>query len=185
MLKQTIKRRYTIIMLLLSTDLLKKQVLSLRTNTPNATVIGPIINPNNLKIEGFHCRDRYNKAELILVSQDIRETLANGYIVNDHDVLVKVEDLIRLKDVININFNLIGKQVETISKHKVGKVTDYATDIDSMFVQKLYVGQPIYKNLSGGNLVVDRSQINEITPKRIIINDLLGTVPVQARASIV
>ena len=172
-------------MLLLSNDLLNKQILSLRTNAPIASITGLIINPNNLKVEGFHCRDRYDKSELVLVVQDIRETLPNGYVVNDHDVLVKVEDLIRLKEVINPNFNLIGKQVETISKHKVGKVSDYATEVGSMYIQKLYVSQPIYKNLGGGNLAIDRSQINEITPKRIIINDLLGTVPAQARASVI
>ena len=172
-------------MLLISNDLLNKQILSLRTNAPIASITGLIINPNNLKVEGFHCRDRYDKSELVLVVQDIRETLPNGYVVNDHDVLVKVEDLIRLKEVINLNFNLIGKQVETISKHKVGKVSDYATEVGSMYIQKLYVSQPIYKNLGGGNLAIDRSQINEITPKRIIINDLLGTVPAQARASVI
>ncbi len=173
-------------MLILSKDLVNKQVLSLRTNTPIASVVRPIINPNNLKIEGFYCLDRYHKkSQLILLHQDIREILPTGYIVNDHDVLSPVEDLIRLKEILNINFEPVGKQVETISGQKVGKVTDYAGEIESMFIQKLYVTQPIYKNFSGGSLIIDRSQINEITPKRIIINDLLDAVPAQAKASIV
>jgi sporulation protein YlmC with PRC-barrel domain len=172
-------------MLVLSHALVNKQILSLRTNAPIATVTKAIINPNNLKIEGFYCQDRYTKVQLILICQDIRETMANGYIVNDHDVLATSEDLVRLKEVLDIGFDPIGKQVETISKQKVGKVSDYAAEIDSMYIQKLYVSQPIYKSFNGGSLVVDRNQINEITPRKIIINEILGTVPAQAKASIV
>lgn len=172
-------------MLLLSRDLTNKKVLSLRTNAPIATIVSPIINPNNLKIEGFYCQDRYSKGRLILLVQDIRETLPAGYIVNDHDVLTPGEDLVRLKDVLHINFDPLSKPVETLSGEKVGKVSDYAGEVESMYIQKLYVSQPLYKNLSGGSLIVDRSQINEITPRRIIINDLLETVPAQAKASII
>ncbi|HEY4964352.1 MAG TPA: hypothetical protein VIH90_06705 [Candidatus Saccharimonadales bacterium] len=172
-------------MLLLSNDLVRKQVLSLRSNSLIATIQSAIINPNNLKIEGFYCRDSYDKSQLVLLTQDIRETIANGYIVNDHDVLARVEDLIRLRDIININFVIVGKQVTTITKSRVGKVTDYSTDLDSMFIQKLYVAQPVYKAFGSGNMIIDRTQINEITPKKIIINDILGNVPAQARASII
>lgn len=179
------KSAILVTMLLLSNDLLNKQVLSLRTNAAIADITGLIINPDNLKVEAFYCRDYYAKAELVLVTQDIREVSAHGYIINDHEQLTKVEDLVRLKEVIGINFSLIGKQVDTISKAKIGKVADYATEVDSMFIQKIYVSQPLYKSVTGGSLVIDRSQINEITPKRIIINDLLGTVPAAARASLV
>jgi sporulation protein YlmC with PRC-barrel domain len=79
----------------------------------------------------------------------------------------------------------MGKQVESLSGEKIGKVHDYAGEIETMYIQKIYVAQPIYKNFSGGSLIIDRSQINEITPKRIIINDSIETVPVQAKASII
>src|ERR1700721_731980 len=110
-------------MLLLSHDLTDKRVLSLRTNSPIATVGQAIINPNNLKIEGFYCRGRYSKEQLILLSQDIREVLPAGYIVNDHDVLVVKDDLVRLQSVLALNFDLVNKQVETISGQKIGKVS--------------------------------------------------------------
>ncbi len=172
-------------MLILSRDLINKKVLSLRTNAPIAAIVRPIINPNNLKIEGFYCQDRYSKSKLILLAQDIRETLPAGYIVNDQDVLTPPEDLVRLKEVLTINYDPMGKQVESLSGEKIGKVHDYAGEIETMYIQKIYVAQPLYKNFSGGSLIIDRSQINEITPKRIIINDNLETVPVQAKASII
>ena len=171
-------------MLQLSASLLaNKSVLSLRTGMPIATITGPIINPDNLKIEGFYCQDRFDSKELILLYQDIRDVMPKGYVVNDHDVLVESHDLVRLKTVIELNFDLIGKPVQTIAKHKVGKVGDYATETETMSIQKIYVTQSILKSLSGGSLSVDRSQINEITPRRIIINELAKPARVSAAAA--
>ncbi len=164
-------------MLQLSASLLDKTVLSLRTGTPVATIVAPIINPDNLKIEGFYCQDNYNKKELVLLSQDIRDILPQGYAVNDHDVLSEPEDLIRLKKVLEINFELLGKQVVTVNKDKVGKVSDYAVEVETMFIQKIYVAQSILKNFTGGALSIDRSQVQEVTPRRIIISELLEKSP--------
>ena len=165
-------------MLQLSQTLIKRPVMSLRTGTPVATIIGPIINPNNLKIEGFYCSDDSNrKHTLVLVTQDIRDILPQGFVINDFDVLVEASELVRLQPIIRLNFELLGMHVETVSKEKVGKIEDYATDIDSMFIQKMYVSQSIFKNFSGSNLGIDRTQIVEITPKKVVIHDLEQKVP--------
>jgi len=175
--------RYIIIsMLQLSASLLNKAVLSLRTGTPVASITSPIINPNNLKMEGFYCQDNVDKKELVLLSQDIRDLLPNGYVVNDHDVLADPEDLVRLRKVMELRFELIGKQVVTVNKEKVGKVSDFAADTDTMFIQKIYVAQSLLKNFTGGSLSIDRSQIQEITPRRIIINELMKKAPAAATA---
>ena len=171
-------------MLILSASLLNKSVLSLRTGAPIATITGPIINPDNLKIEGFYCVDRFDKKQLVLLYQDIRDIMPNGYVVNDHEVLADPEDLVRLKKVMDINFDLIGKQVVTVSKQKVGKVSDYATETETMFVQKIYVAQSVLKSLTGGSLSIDRTQVNEITPKRVIINELIKNAPATAPAAL-
>jgi len=170
-------------MLQLSGDLLNKSVMSLRTGTAVATVIGPIFNPNNLKIEGFYCEDIFDKKRLVLLYQDIREVMPQGYVINDHDVLAEEDELVRLKDILKLNFELVGKQVETLAKERVGKVTDYAAETETMFVQKLYVSQSLLKSLTGGTLSIDRTQINEITPRRIIINELIEKSPMPAPAT--
>jgi sporulation protein YlmC with PRC-barrel domain len=170
-------------MLQLSASFINKPILSLRTGTPIAQISRPLINPNNLKIEGFFCEDRFSKTELILLYQDIRDVIPQGFVVNDHDVLVEASELVRLKKIIELNFDLIGKPVETVDKEKVGKVSDFATEVNSMFIQKLYVSQSLLKSFMGGSLSVDRTQVHEITPKRIIINELLGKVPATAPAT--
>ncbi len=175
-------KRYNVSMLQLSKSLVNKTVMSLRTETVIATVLSPIINPNNLKIEGFYCQDRFDNSTLVLLYQDIREVLPQGYVVNDHAVLSDPDELIRLKKVLDLNFNPIGKQVVTVTKQRVGKVSDYATETETMYIQKIYVAQSILKSFTGGSLSIDRTQVNEITPQKIIINELLKGNPATATA---
>ncbi len=160
-------------MLQLSESLKNKAVLSLRTGGPIAQTIAPIINPHNLKIEGFFCQDRFSKDQLVLLTQDIREQTPHGYIVNDHDVLSDPRDLVRLQEILKLNFEVLEKAVFTASKKRLGKVNDYALDSETMYIQKLYVGQNLLKSFSGGQLSIDRSQIVEITLKKVVVNDPL------------
>jgi hypothetical protein len=169
-------------MLQLSDFLHNRPVLSLRTGGAVATALGPIINPNNLKIEGFFCQDRFENRELILLTQDIRETLPDGLVIDDHERLTEAGELVRLRDILELRYELIGRQVETVDKQKVGKVSDYAVETNSLIIMKLYASQSILKNFTGGSLSIDRNQIQEITPRRIIISELLKGTPAAALA---
>jgi len=162
--------------------LTNRPILSLRTGTVIGQTITPVINPDNLKIEGFYAQDYASRKQLILLSQDIRDVLPQGLVVNDQEVLTEPDELVRLHRLLETHFELLGKPVVTTSRDKVGKVSDFSTEVETMYIQKIYVTQSLFKNFTGGNLGVDRSQIVEITDKRIIINDLHQKVPVGASA---
>lgn len=168
-------------MLQLSAMLLNRPVMSLRIGTQVATTLTPIINPNNLKIEGFYCQDTQRK-RLVLLEQDIRDMLPQGLVINDADALTEPGELIRLKDVMSLHFDLLGKQVVTASREKIGKVNDFATETQSMMIKKLYVSRSLFKSFGTGSLGVDRTQIIEITRDQIVIQDLEGTQPLRAEA---
>jgi sporulation protein YlmC with PRC-barrel domain len=171
-------------MLQLSEAIINKPVLSLRTNGLVAITTDVIINPTNLKIEGWYCQDRFEKKrQLVLQSQDIRDVLPQGLVVNDHDSLSEAEDLVRLKDILDTKFELLGKPVITVSKQKVGKVSDFAIEVETMYIQKLYVSQSLLKSISGGSLSVDRNQIVEITNKKIVIQEILQPTKATAPAT--
>ncbi len=172
-------------MLKLSKGLTNQQVLSLRTGGQVAVAIEPIINPNNLKLEGFYCQDRFSRSRLILLAQEIKDQLPHGFVVNDHEVLAEPNELVRLKPVLDLGFKLIGKTVVSSNKNRIGKVNDYAVDDATLYVQKIYVSQSLTKGL-GGQLSIDRNQIIEITDKKITIQDPMkpvkGSVPNAAPA---
>lgn len=172
-------------MLLLAQTLLNRPVMSLRTGGRVATTVSAIINPNNLKIEGFYCQDSKNKKQqLILLYKDIRDVIPQGIAVNDHDVLSPPGELVRLKPVLELGFELLGKSVVTENKHRLGKVNDFAVEIETMYIQKIYVTQSVLKNITGGQLGVDRSQIIEITSRKIVIKEPLQPVVEKSEAPV-
>lgn len=172
-------------MLRLSQSISHLPVMSLRTLGGVAMAEEAIINPNNLKIEGWHCTDHFSKRDLILLSQDVRDIVPQGIAIDDYDRLSEPGELIRLQEILSLQFELIGKQVYTDTGRRVGKVNDYAVDSTSFLVQKLYISQPVYKDFKGGQLSIDRQQIVEITDKRIVVRDVLekadGRAPAFAR----
>lgn len=159
-------------MLQLTAALLNRPVMSLRVGAQVATTEKAIINPNNLKVEGLYCIDKFSSDRLVLLAQDIRNVVQQGVIVNDHEVLTDPDELIRLKSVLEIDFDLLGKLVQTESKRKLGKIVDFATDDQNLFVQKLYISQSLIKSIGSTQLSIDRTQVVEITDKRIIVKDL-------------
>lgn len=169
-------------MLQLIGSLLNHPVLSLHTGGTIGTVEDAVINPNNLKIEGFYCQEQKSRKTRILLSQDVRDIIPQGIVVNDQEALTDPSDLVRLKSLIDLNFKVIDKHVITTDKQKIGKVNDYSVEIDGLFIQKLYVTQPLFKNLGGGNLVIDRSQIVEVTNRTIVINELRPKIQVGVQA---
>jgi len=143
--------------------------MSLRTGGQIAIAQLPIINPHNLKILGWWCTAPSGQ-RTVLLAEDIRESLPAGLAVNDEDALSEPADLVRHKEILEIRFDLMDKQVRT-KRHKLGKVSDYSYN-DGLFVQKLYVARPLHKVFtSDDTLIVDREQIIEVTDRFILVRD--------------
>lgn len=162
-------------MLLMGQQLIGKPVLSLRTGGAIGVVLEVIINPKNLKIEGWYVNDAQGRQKRILLSQDIRDIIQQGFVVNDHDALTDPKELVRLESVLKLGFVLIGKPVVTESKKNLGKVNDYAFEKESLFIQKLYTDKSILRSLSGQAAIISRDQIVEINRRQIIAAE--ATVP--------
>lgn len=155
---------------MLSKSLVNKPVMSLRSGGQIAVAAKPIINPHNLKILGWWCKAPPPGRQLVLLAEDVREIMPDGLAVNDDDDLSPPEDLVRHSDVLNINFDLIEKPVRT-KRHNLGKVSDFSYN-EGMFVQKLYVARPLHKVfINDDTLLVDRTQIIEVTDHYIMVRD--------------
>lgn len=129
-----------------------------------------IINPHNLKIIGWWCRVPASTKLQVLLSDDTRDFTAGSIAINDEEDIVDPQDLARHKDILEINYDLIGKLVKT-KRSKIGKVTDFSFN-DGMFVQKLYVEKPMHKVFSAEDVVlIDRTQILEVTDHYILVKD--------------
>lgn len=165
-------------MLQLSSIYYNQKILSLRSGGPVGHATCPLIDPDNLKIEGWYASAIGSKKPMILPVMEVRDIIPKGIVVNDHTSLTNIEDLIRQKRIIDLSFELIGKTVKNEDKKRIGKVQDYSVDDESMFIKKLYINQNIFKNLTAQQLVIDRSQVIEITDNEIIVKNTKVKIPI-------
>jgi hypothetical protein len=157
-------------MLKLSASLKNLSVISLRSSGTVAIAEMPIINPHNLKVVGWWCKSPMSPKPMVLLADDVRENLPKALAINDEQELCDPSELVRHKEILGINFELVGKTVKN-NRGKLGKVCDFSYN-DGMFIQKLYVERPITKILSAEDtLVIDRNQILEVTDNYILVKD--------------
>jgi sporulation protein YlmC with PRC-barrel domain len=157
-------------MLVLHKNLESVPIMSLQNGSKLGLAQNPIIDPRKMKIIAYHASGPRIHASSVIHASDIREYSPLGFIVDNADSIMEFnEDLVRLKEVANFNFSLIGKTVVDERKHKLGKVMEYTIDVDSFFIQKIHVAQSLVKNITSSNLIINRSQIIELNDKFIVV----------------
>ncbi|HSX41029.1 MAG TPA: hypothetical protein VLF21_00085 [Candidatus Saccharimonadales bacterium] len=159
-------------MYVLATQLKGLPVLSLQTGQPIASVDRPIMQGSDLEIMALHCRmGRLRNQEGVILMRDIRQVAADCIIIDSFDEIEDVNEIVRLKEIAEKNFDPIGKMVVSESGQKLGKVEDYTINLKTFLLQKLYVHQSVMKSILFNNLVVDRTQIIEISPRQFVVRD--------------
>lgn len=157
-------------MLLLSERLLETPILSLQTGSPLAQTSAPIIDPRRLHIVAFYCDGPLlDDHPSVLHTADIREFSDIGIIVNGSEDIMPPHDLVRLQEIIDFHFDLVGMKVIDDHKTKLGKVTDFTVDMQTFMIQKIIVKPPLIRSIKESELIIDRDQIVEITDECIIV----------------
>lgn len=172
-------------MLLTGSQLAGTPIMSLQTGTPLGTAEEAIINPADLKVIAYEVEgpNLDMRPSLLLVS-DIRELSDMGMIINSSEEFVGPDDIIKLKPLYELNFNVVGKHVIDEDHKKIGKVTDYTLDADSFVIQQLNVKRPLLKSLQEAEVLVHRSQITEITDHEIIVKSAKNKKPSRHKKAI-
>jgi uncharacterized protein YrrD len=158
-------------MLRLGSTLTNLTVMSLQVGYPVATATTPIINPHNLTIAGFLCNTPDVPAPAVLMAQDIREISGKRIVIDNADEIRPAEDLIRLKDILLINYEIPGKKIMTESKRTLGKAEDYIVNDADLMINKIHVAKSSLLGIAGGKLIIDRQQVVATYDKKIVVKD--------------
>ena len=157
--------------------------MSLQTGQPLAFMTEPIINPYNLKIVAFYVNGPgVGFQPAVVFTEDIREFSEVGAIVDDSDNIMSPDGMVRLNEVISYAFTLTGLPVVTDHKQKMGKVEEYIVDTMNFEIQQLHVKPPFWHSFSVASLTINRRQIVEVTPDRIVVK--APTVPKTAKRAL-
>ena len=165
-------------MLILGSKLLDQSILSLQVGGQIASTLEPIIDPSNLKIIAYTLSGPLidKSPENVLLTNDIREFSRMGFIIDSIDDLVDPNEIIKLKNILKLNFKLIGHRVETVKSKKIGKVIDFTVDSSTFSIYQLVVKRPALKALNDPELTINRSQIVEIDDDKVVIKNEEETV---------
>lgn len=164
-------------MLLLGSKLLNLPILSLQTGTKLASTKKAIIDPADLTVVAYEVSSpRLLEKSSYLRVADIREISPIGIIIDSYEELVEADDVIKIEKLIKLDFNLMDIKVINQQKINQGHVIDYVIDSDSLYIKKLRVKRKFLSSLNKTELLVDRTQIVEISKKYIMIKSGINTV---------
>ena len=145
--------------------------MSLQTGAELAQISEPIIDPRQMTIVAFYVDGRMlDHHPSILHVADIRELSDVGMIIDDSDKLMPVDGLVRLQQIIDFHFKLVGTHVVDEQGHKLGKVKDYVIEPETYTIAQLYTEQSLLKSLSTVSNVIHRSQIISVTNEHITVS---------------
>lgn len=171
-------------MLVTAERLINIPVMSLQTGGQLARTKAPLIDPNNLMIIAYELEGPALDAHpSFLMVSDVRELSNLGLIVDSSEEFVGLDDVIKIREVYDIGFELIGKTARDENKHRLGKVTGYSVEPGSFMIKQLNVRRPLLKSLTDTELLIDRTQITEVNDSEVIIkNDERQPEPVKHAA---
>jgi uncharacterized protein YrrD len=157
-------------MLLIGSKLIGMPIMGLQTGTKLAETKSPIINPANLKIIAYEVEGPLlSERPAFIRIADVREISRLGMIIDSNDEFVGLNDVIKIKEIYDLNFKLIGLNVIDERKHKLGKIESFNVDSDDFTIQQINVKQGLIKSLSEAGLLINRSQIVEINDYQIVV----------------
>jgi len=86
-----------------------------------------------------------------------------GVVVRSSESLVDKNEIVRVNEILKSNFSLLGLKAVAKDKKNLGRVSDALIDTDSGELMRLYVKHFF------SSLVFERSQIQEITLKNVVL----------------
>ena len=155
-------------MLLVGSKMLDFPVLSLHVGGEIARTQRAIIDPDDLKIIAYTVDGPiiHNDPEV-------------GDILDSTDVFTTREDVIKLDEIMGLEFDLVGLKVVDQKGKKMGKIVDYTIDSGSFTVYQLIVQRPVMSSFLDPQLTINRSQIVEIDDFKVTIKNSTSQVKVK------
>lgn len=172
-------------MLLVGSNMTDLPVLSLHVGDEVARTVRAIIDPDDLRIiaytvDGPVVRNDPDVGDILDLS-DVREVSDAGFVINSTDVLTTRNEVVKLDEVMSLEFDLVGMKVVDQKGKKMGKIVDYTVDSGSFMIYQLIVQRPLMSSFIDPQLTINRSQIVEIDDFKIVIKHSTSQVKVEPK----
>lgn len=157
-------------MLLLGSRLIGAPIMSLQTGAKLAQTTKPLVDPATLRIAAYEVDGPLlTEKPAFIRTEDIREYGRLGMIIDSSDELLGLDDVIKIKQIYDLEFSLVGIRVIDENKRKLGKVEDYTLETDNFAIQQINVRRGFLQGITDTGFLVNRSQIIEISDDYIVV----------------
>lgn len=132
-----------------------------------------VVDPNDLKVMAFklYGPEVGKQSGDYLKAEDVREFSSVGMVVDSSDDFVTEDEVIKLKEILELNFSLDGMRVESKKGTYLGKVENYVVNTDGFYVEQLVIRRPLLKAFLDPELLISKNEIVKITDDKIIVKD--------------
>lgn len=153
------------------TDIIGSTVLLFQERAQIGPAADVIVDPVDGAFLGISVLDSVEKRKKVVPASEIKGFGPGFILIRDFKSLTEIEDVVRIKKVIEEDIKIIGSRVETESGQKLGKVENATIDLKLLALERLYVNPPLSISFLSTQLIIPSAKIIEIQKKRIIISD--------------
>jgi sporulation protein YlmC with PRC-barrel domain len=130
-----------------------------------------IICPDDGSLAGITIREGFGKKSLkTLSTKDILGISSEFYLIPSYNLLGDLDEIVRLKEILDRGIPITGNKVYTQSGTFLGKVFDYTLDLTSFKISRLYVRPTLLGGLAK-QYIIDYKNIISIEKNRIVVVD--------------
>lgn len=162
---------YNSFMQYLISKLLNLEIASFQDWAKIGTATEYLLNKEKLKIDIVRVKKKNDKNYYYLTANDIRSINEKLLIVDSAQDLSGEDDLVRYKGMIAENIILLGSKVIDEDGKKIGNVKDYTIDYNSLEIIKLHIKTNWLNRLINERLIVDKSDVKNVTKNTITIRN--------------
>lgn len=156
-------------MLKLHSQLSGLPLMGLREGHEAGRIRDLVIDPETGRLLAYLVEFGLLRGPRIIAASDVREISPDLAIIDSSDDITTPDEIIRVADLLDSRFRLIGSRVVTESGDRLGKVSDYAVDVITHSLERL----DVKGGLSGRELLISRTEIVRIEPGEVVVRDQL------------
>lgn len=152
-------------MQILASCLFNLPVASTESQSKIGQIYKIIFDPKNGSILGFLVKTSFFQRPKVCSISDILSLDETAAVVENGDVLVEKEEIVRIDELLKQNIPILGQKAQTESGKNLGKVVDLLIDTATLMVTKFYL-----KDL-WQERIIPADKICKITSKAVVFQD--------------
>lgn len=166
-------------MLLLRSQIIKKNVYELKTQTRVGKIFELVFDCSSFKIIAFVLQKSLlsSKKIMLINSADIIQANKSAIFINNIDSISSLDENVRVKKAVNDKFYGIGQKVITKSGKTIGKMYDFVINSETLNIEKIYVS-----SFFGDRIIPIKNIISIEENRKIIIKDEYRSIKVSSQA---